>query len=388
MATEQELQRMLDQVKAKVFMGDNAAFLGSIMCSLNFQWDTEIPTAATDGLDLRWNPEWFLKIPPKSRITVLLHELWHVAKLHMLRMEKRDAKIWNYACDIRINNDLEANQRTFEGVENCWKDRSIDKNGILAEEQIYDILYKDAFKIPMTGSWGQPSEGGDLEAGTGTVKKGSIKANQVLSAVVRAVQQAEAAGQAGQLPGDLKSILKSFLEPLVPWTTVLMQFFTDLTNEDYSWKRPNRRYIDMYLPSLSAEEGKLDEIAIFIDCSASVVDKQLQRFLSEVKYIQEVLRPNKLTIIQFDVILQNIKEYSLDEPMDEVRIHGRGGTSLEKVREWIEKNRPSAVVIFSDLEVYPMERPSFPVPILWARNKTPYSIIPSYGKIVDVKIEV
>ena len=149
------LQRALDITKSTVFLKSNAAFLGSLMCSLEFIWDETIETAQTDGVHLWWNPHWFLSLPPRTRETVLVHELWHPGKLHDLRRGSRDPKIWNYACDIRINNDLEKEGYSFDQVEWCWKDQSVDVNGRLTEEDIYDLLVYNNQQPPSGGgSWG------------------------------------------------------------------------------------------------------------------------------------------------------------------------------------------------------------------------------------------
>ena len=56
------LDRMLDKLKAKVFIGNNAAFYGALMCSVNFVWAENIPTASTTGLTISWNPYFFLAL--------------------------------------------------------------------------------------------------------------------------------------------------------------------------------------------------------------------------------------------------------------------------------------------------------------------------------------
>ena len=93
------LSKQLDITKSKVFLSEkNAAFLGSLMCSLNFVWSRDLPTAATNAITFWWNPDWFLSLDPEVRKTVLMHELWHVARLHMVRLDNRNPRYWNYAC--------------------------------------------------------------------------------------------------------------------------------------------------------------------------------------------------------------------------------------------------------------------------------------------------
>lgn len=95
-----ELDRLLDKTKGSVFIGRTAAFLGSLLCDITFIWDSEAArgTAATDGVHIWWCPKFFMGLPPKTRETILMHELWHPGLLHMIRRGNRDPKVWNYAC--------------------------------------------------------------------------------------------------------------------------------------------------------------------------------------------------------------------------------------------------------------------------------------------------
>lgn len=117
------ISRELDRTKAQVFMSEhNPAFLGSLMCSLNFMWTRDMPTAATDGVNYWWNPDYFVSLPAESKKTELCHELWHVALLHQVRRGSRDPLLWNIACDIRIDLLLEEQGFTFEGINGVERD--------------------------------------------------------------------------------------------------------------------------------------------------------------------------------------------------------------------------------------------------------------------------
>lgn len=93
-----DLDKELDRTKAEVFIGSNAAFFGSLLCSLDFVWDNSIPTACTNDKQIMWNSDWFRTLEPKTRVTILVHELWHTARLHMVRRAGRNPKVWNQAC--------------------------------------------------------------------------------------------------------------------------------------------------------------------------------------------------------------------------------------------------------------------------------------------------
>ena len=377
-----DLNREMDRVKSKVFIGSSSAFLGSIMCSLNFSWDETIPTACTNGLNLKFNTNFFTELVPDSRKTVLVHELWHVARMHPIRRGDRDPDNWNYACDIRINNDLENEGYSFEGIEWCWKDQSVDENGILCEEDIYDLLVQGKIKKPKTGSWGDITGKGDL---TETNEISNITKQQIINTVAQAVQQATLAGQAGTIPGGIKSTLDTFLAPIVPWTSTLYQFFTELEEENYSYKHVNRRYLalDMVMPGKYKDESKLADLAYFIDVSGSITDEQVLRCNSEIKYIQQEIKPGKLTVVQFDTEIQDIRVFLEDEPFDKIEIIGRGGTCLRCVKKYIDEHKPTAVVIFSDLECDPMAQPKDDIPIIWVVLSN-HGFKPTFGKVIKI----
>ena len=92
------LRRELDRCKSSILMDAKNAFLGALMCQLKQDWDESIPTACTNGKSIWWSPHWFLSLPKPARVTVQAHEVWHVARLHMIRRGNRDPRLWNYAC--------------------------------------------------------------------------------------------------------------------------------------------------------------------------------------------------------------------------------------------------------------------------------------------------
>ena len=377
---EATLNRTLDRTKAAVFMSKDAVFFGSIMCSLTFVWDREVPSACTNGITLWWNPDFFMGMAPNARATVLKHELWHVARMHMLRAGTRLMKEWNWACDIRINNDLENEKNDFTGIEECWKDQSFDRmgKGLMSEETIYDLILQNQLPPPPSGSFGGGEDDNDM------VPLDQNQQQQVINTVVQAVQQAKLAGQPGAIPGDVEVILKHFLEPVIPWQQLLMQYFTDMLDEDYTWARPNRRHTDIYLPSRFTDDGRLEHLIYFLDVSGSISDEDILRFNSEVKYIQEQLDPEKLTLVQFDTRIQNVKEFTSGDPFDEIKVVGRGGTCLIPVRDYIEKHKPTAAVVFSDMWVTPMEQLTEDIPVIWAVYNNPSATVP-FGRMVHIK---
>ena len=384
----QVLDKEMDRVKTKVFLGSNAAFLGPLMCSVNFLWTEDIKTGQTNGISLYWNPHWFLKLPFDTRITVLLHELWHIALLHMIRRGSRDPKIWNYACDININNMLKAQGYSFAGT-SPWIDASY---GEQPTEEIYDSLYSMP-DLSVLGDYVWGSEGWDEEGDKGDIVEpeegeGDVAEHTIINKVVQASTAAKMSGAGDDgLPSEIETMLKRFLQPKLPWELLLRQFFQALTGQDYSWSRPNRRYRDMYLPSLMEDESGLEHLIYYLDVSGSVSDGEVVRFNSEVKFIKETFNPHRLTLVLFDHQIQREYDFYEDDPFEEIVIVGRGGTDLGPVREHMLEHRPTAAVVFSDMCCAPMQPlpPGIDIPTIWVGVNASNETQVHFGKLIYIK---
>jgi predicted metal-dependent peptidase len=350
-----ELNRLLDKAKSKLFLDDSAAFLAPLLCSLEYKWTESIPTCATDGLTLWWNPKDFLGCNPKGRVSSLKHELGHVMRLHTVRRGDRCPDKWNEACDIAINRELIAEGFGIDG----WASPGIGPTPQCpaeVEENIYDWLPKPGGG----GQQGQPKPG----QGGGCTCSGILQApggpqaqQQVVNNVVAAMHAADQAKQAGAVPGRVREIITKFLEPVVPWETAVLKWLTEKMDEDYTWARPNRghMHMGMYLPSRFTDDGRLQHMMCFQDVSGSINEKDSTRFNSELKFLWETFKPEKLTVVQFDTEIQKVDELADGDPFTEIEIVGRGSTCLECVHNYIVEHEPDAVIIFSDMCVAPMQ---------------------------------
>ncbi|WP_244832370.1 VWA-like domain-containing protein [Caballeronia sp. TF1N1] len=365
------LNKLLDVCKSSVFLSrDMAAFLGSIMSNLDFIWSRELPTAAVDGIHFWWNPEFFMSLDPDSRNTVLRHELWHVARLHMVRQGGRDPGDWNKACDHVINNDLKK-EGAYMGGFPYLMDPQYDN---MAEEDIYDHL-QSLPTVPFN-AFG-PGSGLDMFPISQADK------NKIVQTVVTAIQQAKMSG-AGHVPGDITEMVEQFLKPVIPWQTVLQRWFSEMLEEDYTWAKPNRRFDDVYLPGRKLEMGRLENLRWYIDVSGSITMSHATRFKSELKFVKDTFRPEKLTVVQFDTKIQRKDTWEEDDEFERLEITGRGGTSLDCVHRDMLEEKPTAAIIFSDMECSPMDaRGVEDIPVLWVRlGRRGHT--PSFGDVVEI----
>lgn len=366
-----ELQRAMDQVKTQIFLDKQfAAFLGSLMCSLNFVWTTGIKTAGTDGVQLIWNPEFFLKMPQETNVTIMLHELWHVAYLHPLRGEGYIPRLANKAMDIVINDDLVRQGYSWLGFK-PWLGRGRFTRDQPWEE-VYDILFKEG-NWDDDNPWGE--ETGDLFEPTDAMKR------EMINNVVRSTQVAKMSY--GNVPGETEEFLQRFLVPKLPWGTLLQRWLRQFDKSDYSMRRPARRTHahDLYLPTIDSS-NRLEHLIWYMDVSGSMGPKEVQRIASELRHIKQVFKPKKMTVVQFDTRITDITEWDHNDPFEGIMFKGGGGTDLREVRQHIIDTKPTAAIIFSDMWLEPM-KPGPTCPILWVAIDNPHAEVP-FGKLIHL----
>lgn len=380
-----KLDRELDKIKSKIFIGRQSAFFAPLMSSMRFIWSTGIETAATDGTCIWWNPEWFLEAPakygePRFNETVLRHELWHPAKLHLLRQGDREGDLWNYACDVRINNDLHYEGYRF-GSFKAWINLEVDKIGPerMVEEDIYDYLLGRHFEVPES-PWGS----GEFVMPGGVISNDNKR--RTINNVVRAKTSCEWEGKEDQIPGNTQALLDHFLAPRIPWEQVLLKWHQDLGATRTTWKRPRRRTapLGIYLPSRTPDDDRLAHLMYFQDVSGSVTEQESLVFNSELKYVWDYMKPKKMTVVQFDTIIQKVDVYETGDDFVRVEILGRGGNDMDCVRRMINEEKPTAAVIFTDLMYEPMEPLDVQIPLLWIVNHE--TLEPPFGDMIRIKV--
>ena len=116
-------------------------FFGTLALRLKVKLTKEVPTGATDGVRVLVNPKWFENLKPIQQTGFVAHEVMHVALLHMLRRNSRNAHKWNVAADYRINNTLV--KEGFILPETELIDDKYDDHKPMSTEEIYSLLPDD-----------------------------------------------------------------------------------------------------------------------------------------------------------------------------------------------------------------------------------------------------
>lgn len=253
----------------------------------------------------------------------------------------------------------------------------------LDAESLYDLLEKNATKITCTG-WGGVIDARNPDGS----KVGKEELEQLQQEAKASLAQAAIqAKNRGKLPGSMQGILDQMLEPKVNWVDRLHRFITHDMPFDYTWRRPNRRYVNegLYMPSTI--KMRIGKIVVFIDTSGSVSDGELQQFLGELSSISSLVQPEKIIVVPIDCQVHEagIVEYGPGETITSLRTDGRGGTSFVPAFEWLKAKteiEPTHVIYMTDMEgQFPAEE--YPVPTLWVattKHKAPW------GETVHIEV--
>jgi len=171
--------------------------------------------------------------------------------------------------------------------------------------------------------------------------------------------------QAGKLTGLMARMVDHFLQPQIPWRSLLARYITMCGREEFNYARPSRREGEAIFPSL--RNARLD-VVVAVDTSGSVSKAEMEQFFSEIEAIKAAM-PCRITLIACDTEIAPGSPW-IYEPWDAVeppmKVKGGGGTSFEPVFEWLEQDRryPDLLIYFTDAEgQFPAREPAYPV--LW-----------------------
>lgn len=361
-----QVEKLLSKTKISLMCHENAVFYSTICMSMVHKFDDTIPTACTNGTLVLYNTNFFLELTPEERVFLMIHETMHIAYMHAGRRGSRDPALWNAACDYVINQQLVDAKFVMPKV------GLLDKRfkGMSAEE-VYEIL-KDEQQNPET-PWEDIGEDSETPPEL---------QQEVADIITRAIVQATQQGQASTIPGQLQVMLNKLTNPKMPWKTILRRYMYNLQKNDHTWAKKNRRFPRHYLPSMTGEA--LMNIAIGWDMSGSVSDKETTQFASECAGIFRGLKPESITLVQFDTHVFQTDKLKNIKDMVSLTLKGRGGTDLNGLAIWTQQNKPQVTVIFTDgWFTPPIEK--FYGHVIWLIHNNP-NFTSTVGKVIHYEI--
>ena len=326
----------------------------------------ELPTAATDGWNVRYNPEFVngMLADDATLRFVILHEGMHKAYRHnkmWRRLFEENAKLANVAADYFVNTELHyADTTGFIKMPAIGVPPS-DKYKGWSVAQIYEDL-KQSDEEPEEGfdehDWEDGGEDGEQEAERGKEIDRALRQGEILAKKI------------GKATGGKDGMFGDLLHPKVDWRVVLRDFISETCRgrDETTWQRPNRRFLadDILMPSCIAT--KMEELVIGFDTSGSCFGgPEMTRFVSEITRIVEDVAPSKVHVVYWDSEVAGHQTFDDGQfAVQNLKPKGGGGTDGAVLFKYLQQRgiKPQAIVQFTD--GYIDNWGSTDVPTLWA----------------------
>ncbi len=339
---------------------------------------TDIPTAATNGRDCWFNPDFLfkeIKNGDKGAAFVMVHEWLHKAGMHLVtyrRLAEQDARRTNMATDFWINDRIQVAdpQRILTEMPVGDDGKAIG----LYDRKYHEWTVKRIFNDIPEQEEDSGGAGGfdehDWEGAKGLDAKEKEKLADDIKQAIRQGLHADAKAGAGGLQDALG--LKELVTPKLSWRALLRMFMnsTCKKKEQSTWRRPNRRFLhqDVIMPTLQG--NSINEVVIARDTSGSMFFKdRLRDVTSEILGIVKAVSIDKIHFIDWDGQVESHEIYSSDELTAAPAMKtatGGGGTDPTCVSDYLKEKgiKPDCVIMLTDGEINSWG--NWTVPILWA----------------------
>lgn len=363
-------------IKARAGLVLDQPFFGSLALRLALKEDLTCKTAWTDGLSLGYNPTFISELSLDECKGLLAHEVMHCACAHMARRDAREPKKWNISADYAINGIIE--ESGFKLPAGRLRESAYDHK---SADEIYGIIPDNPLGVDQGNDPGGCGEVRDAKGPDGQQASAADLNQAEQDWKIAASQAAQQAKVMGNLPAGIARLVDELLNPKVDWREVLRRFIQTNARNDYSWQRPNRRYIHqgLYLPSLYREQ--LGDIVLAVDTSGSIAPADLNQFAAEMTSILEEFPGSMLHVVYCDTEVSNTETFSHDDLPFDLHPAGGGGTDFRPPFGWTDQQgiAPACLVYLTDGECsrYPESPPDYPV--LWVGTA---DFTPEFGDFV------
>lgn len=415
--------------------------------NLEYRTDLKYHTAATDGKNIYFDPDYLASLSDDDKLFIIAHELMHVKFEHMYRMigkdgQKRDMEIWNQATDAIINANLERDGfKIKEGYVNMLE--ALNYNA----EEFYEKLLNEKQghkQQQQSGNNGQQSQSGQGQEQGADNSEQSADDHSLWEKAFEESQeqgngQKKKSAQNGQ-PSQSSTTKNSQLDPNAQTSEFDESKFDERAefqeNREERRERAKRNMERMRDQELKkSESGNIEfgdvgeaklildwklllrrevektetiwsqrrsivennyayrleendvedeaETEVMIDVSRSVSNEMVRSFLRQLR---PILKESKLKVGFFaDYATKDFQEIKKEKDIDYLKIYRPGyGTNMDAAVRAFSKKRETNKIIFTD--GYPGKEPHQDlknVNVIWLVYSN-RNFHPCCGKVIDV----
>lgn len=389
-------------------------FFGILALKLQLQVDYSIPTAATNGKDFYFNPNFTKTLSEPELNWLVVHEVMHPALQHLWRKGDRISDMWNEACDYAIHDILMQFKKCADYKKSDML--KMPENGLYDEaytdmtaDQIYDELRKKRKKNKKDqndGNGQNQSKGNTLDDHSKwnqqQTQENSQKKIQEWEGNLISAAQVASSKAAGNIPAFLERLINKLTKPQKDWRTLLQEFVEPEIN-DYSFNPPDKRLsevtfgidvmgnpIEVLLPDFNDEVDVVKKILFWVDTSGSIGEEELNVAYSEiVGAINQFQGKLSGYIGFFDSMAYKPEEFESVDDVLSIRPVGGGGTSFHAPFEYTNENFDrediAGIIMLTDgYASWPDESITKGIPTLWL--VTNEEQVPPWGLHTTLKI--
>ena len=400
--------------KAKCQLLIHEPWFGQLACYMNIyatkDLPIETPACVTVTGDMYYRPDWMSKLSDKEIKGIICHEIMHLAYSHLTRLQQRDAKLFNTAADLKINNDIQdsghmvlpsglllPNYGSWEYQLKDGKKVEIDNIQEKTTEQIYEELKQQLppeqkFMLDImigSGMGNNNKKGGKNKVGKKLLKKLKKRfSKSELDNLAREWQgRVNSANQLtkGDTPGGLLREMAKLENPELSWLQIIQTRFSK-SEKSRTWRTPNKRWLPFYFPAQIKTKGLKAVIAI--DTSGSMSERELTQALSEIWGLSQQYKTIQLFVVTCDAKVHDIfevKNGNRTRLFDIIKLRGGGGTSSIPIFNLIKKTYKDMIdclIFFTDLETdFPNKAPLYPT--YWVSQYHDATV--PFGKVIKLR---
>ena len=371
-------------------------FWGYILARTRFKLvEGGYPSSFTDGKNIVVLREQAKDI--KTAVQITLHELAHIAYLHVLRRKEDYEKVLGEKVHPFIANlgeDVVANAIVYDITKKHIPKAAVLVKGSGSKEAVIRLgsaQFRVVFPRPIRELTTEeiireilkqlPQEVmEEIEKGGGTgeywnddhSKHGELseaEKDEIRHKIRKAVEEAK------KLRGDVPAGIEELIEAAKPkvrydWRTYARKWIWETYGrDDYTWKRPNKKKMAATRIYLPRTVGRSGEIFVVLDTSGSMGEKELSEALGVIQASAIVSGVKYANILNVDADVEKVDRVSVYR-LKRYKVKGRGGTVLWKgVEKAVEMGAKGVVVItdgFIDEESF--EQAKIPILIVITRK--------------------
>jgi len=328
---------------------------------------------ATDGGILFVNPARLESYTFEEVVYKYAHAILHIALKHPKRRQSRDMRLWNLASNIAVNNMM----------------LDVNEVGNLPEDEYTDERFMESSVEEIYAALDSEEKGGEIKESDQDLVEAEPK--EIEGKIL--IQAMASAKGKNTLPVRLVREIEELHNPELPIEDILEDYLVmSLLDRDYSYKRPNKRFKDIYLPSTTYTQDAI-KLIIAVDSSSSIDLESYKKFLGIIRRLTQNFLQFTIRIIPFNEkvetdMVREIDSFAGFDPKSLYIQKSEGGTSFEAVLEYLKSLNISeykVCIVLTD-GLFELNHTPFIETLFLVTQKRNIERLSQYGRAVRFKL--